>query len=137
MTNEQQVIDKINDRIMVLIIDENVKLTVRDILQDFKNEELEIYKNSLYRNMAETTMLIESIIKIRTCKFEKEESKPKIIEIKSHYWPNTPDLREIKILVDNKVIYSSFMGSQKILELMQQMNYAMQNLIKASLQLST
>lgn len=38
-------------------------------------------------------------------------------EIRSHYWPNTPNLREIKIFIDSKEIYSSFMSQDEVWEL--------------------
>ena len=38
------------------------------------------------------------------------------LEIRSHFWPNTPNLREIKIVVDGKVIISSFMNADEIFE---------------------
>lgn len=39
------------------------------------------------------------------------------LEIRSYYWPNTPNLREIKILLDGKVIESSFMNDKEIWDL--------------------
>jgi hypothetical protein len=39
------------------------------------------------------------------------------IEIKIHYWPNTPHLREVKFLLDGEEIRSSFMGKDELWKL--------------------
>lgn len=39
------------------------------------------------------------------------------LEIRSHYWPATPHLREIKIVVDDKVLISKFLKEGEILKL--------------------
>lgn len=39
------------------------------------------------------------------------------IDIKCHYWPATPNVREIKIQRDNNTITSEFLDKQKILQL--------------------
>lgn len=39
------------------------------------------------------------------------------IEIRSHYWPNTPHLREIKLFIDKVEVQSSFMTKEEILQL--------------------
>jgi hypothetical protein len=45
------------------------------------------------------------------------------IEIRSHFWPKTPDLREIKILIDDEIIRSSFLNQDQIWDLAKQMRY--------------
>lgn len=50
------------------------------------------------------------------------------IEIKSHYWPKTPELREIKILIDGKVIQSEFLSQDKIWKLAAQLDYLSRDL---------
>lgn len=51
------------------------------------------------------------------------------IEIRSHYWPATPELREIKILINGRLIESTFLNQDKIWELAEQLrdldNYLM------------
>jgi hypothetical protein len=42
------------------------------------------------------------------------------IEIRSHFWPATPDLREIKILIDGEIVQSSFMDCNNIWDLARQ-----------------
>ncbi len=37
------------------------------------------------------------------------------IEFRLHYWPNTPNLRELKILWNKEVIRSSFMTAEELL----------------------
>jgi hypothetical protein len=39
------------------------------------------------------------------------------IEIRAHYWPATPDLREIRLLIDGRIIESSFMSQDEIWKL--------------------
>ena len=39
------------------------------------------------------------------------------VEIRSHFWPATPDVREIKIVVDGEVMVSSFMNCDQIWDL--------------------
>jgi len=51
------------------------------------------------------------------------------IDIRSHYWPATPELREIKILIDGKVSASSFMSKDKIWDLVNQFDRLKQVLI--------
>ena len=56
------------------------------------------------------------------------------IEIKSHYWPETPHLREIKIKIDGEVIRSSFMSQDQILDFAKQFSLIEKDLInKASM----
>lgn len=38
------------------------------------------------------------------------------IEIRSHYWPATPDLREIKVFIDDEEVRSSFMDQDEFWE---------------------
>lgn len=52
------------------------------------------------------------------------------IEIRSHFWPNTPHLREIKILIDGEVVRSSFMNQDEIWELAKQLRSLDQALMK-------
>lgn len=42
------------------------------------------------------------------------------IDIRAHYWPATPDLREIKLVVDDKVILSEFLNSSQVMDLAKQ-----------------
>lgn len=42
------------------------------------------------------------------------------IEIKCHFWPKTPHLREVKLLVDEKLIISSFLTKKEINNLSEQ-----------------
>ena len=51
------------------------------------------------------------------------------IEIRSHYWPNTPDLREIKVFIDNTEVNSSFMNEDEIWDLAKQLRYLDQDLM--------
>ncbi len=39
------------------------------------------------------------------------------IEIRAHYWPETPSEREIKIFIDDKLIVSYFMNQNQIWQL--------------------
>lgn len=52
------------------------------------------------------------------------------IEFRAHYWPNTPNLREIKIVVDDKVICSSFMNADEIHEMAINLSTEADNLFK-------
>jgi hypothetical protein len=36
------------------------------------------------------------------------------IEIRSHYWPATPELREIKIFIESRLIESHFLNQDQI-----------------------
>jgi len=51
------------------------------------------------------------------------------IEIRSHYWPNTPHLREIKVFIDNAEVISSFMTKDEILDLAKQFRYLDEDLM--------
>ena len=42
------------------------------------------------------------------------------IEIRSHFWPATPHLREIKVFIDGKEYISSFMKQDEIFDLAKQ-----------------
>ena len=42
------------------------------------------------------------------------------IDIRSHYWPNTPHLREIKIFFDGVLIQSFFLNQDEIWDLAKQ-----------------
>lgn len=39
------------------------------------------------------------------------------IEIRSHYWPATSELREIKLFIDSQLIQSQFLNQDQIWEL--------------------
>jgi hypothetical protein len=52
------------------------------------------------------------------------------IEIKSHYWPNTPELREIKLFIDDKEIASSFMNQDEVWDLANQLRHLDQYLME-------
>ena len=39
------------------------------------------------------------------------------IDFRVHYWPNTPELREIKLVIDGNVIQSSFMSINQVVDL--------------------
>ncbi len=52
-----------------------------------------------------------------------------LIEFKSHYWPATPELREIKIFIDGRLLVSGFLDQDKIWELAKQLRYADQDLM--------
>lgn len=51
------------------------------------------------------------------------------VEIRSHFWPATPDVREIKLVVDEVVLYSSFMNPDKIWDLARQFRHLDQKLM--------
>lgn len=51
------------------------------------------------------------------------------IEIRSHCWPATPELREIKIFIDETLISSSFLSQNKIWDLAKQLRYLDQDLM--------
>ncbi len=42
------------------------------------------------------------------------------VEIRAHYWPNTPEFREIKLRVDDNTIYSKFLSVEDIWDLAKQ-----------------
>lgn len=52
------------------------------------------------------------------------------IEVKSHYWPATPELREIKIRIDDNTIYSTFLDQDEIWDLAKQFRYLDQQLMQ-------
>ncbi len=52
------------------------------------------------------------------------------LEIRSHYWPKTPDLREIKIFIDGVLIISTFISQDEIWDLARQFRYLDQDLMK-------
>ena len=52
------------------------------------------------------------------------------IEIRSHFWPNTPHLREIKVLIDGDEIRSSFLTQDQIWDLAKQLRYLDQDLMQ-------
>ncbi len=39
------------------------------------------------------------------------------IEFRIHYWPNTPNLREVKLFVDNEIICSYFLNANQLHQL--------------------
>lgn len=51
------------------------------------------------------------------------------IEIRSHFWPATPELREIKVLIDGVVMQSTFLDCDKIWDLAKQFRYLDQELM--------
>lgn len=51
------------------------------------------------------------------------------IEFRSHYWPNTPHLREIKIFIDGEEVRSSFMNQDEIWELAKKLRYTNEELM--------
>jgi hypothetical protein len=54
------------------------------------------------------------------------------IEMRAHFWPNTPTLREIKILIDGEEIRSSFLNKHGIFDLSQQLKHLARELLKLS-----
>lgn len=45
------------------------------------------------------------------------------IEVRVHYWPKTPELREIKLRVDGEEIYSTFINQNEMWDLAEQFRY--------------
>jgi len=45
------------------------------------------------------------------------------IELRCHYWPATPHLREVKVVVDGKVLVSEFLNQSEIWGLAKQCRY--------------
>lgn len=43
------------------------------------------------------------------------------LEIRSHYWPATPHLREIKLYLDGELIRNDFLNKNQIWELAKQL----------------
>lgn len=43
------------------------------------------------------------------------------LEIRSHFWPKTPNVREIKILIDGTVAQSTFLNCDEILDIARQL----------------
>lgn len=52
------------------------------------------------------------------------------IEITGHYWPNTPELREIKIKINGVIVFSSFMNQDEIWDLGKQLIYIQDDVMK-------
>lgn len=51
------------------------------------------------------------------------------IEFRSHYWPNTPNLREIKVFIDDKEVVSYFMHQDEIWRLSKSLRLAHDELL--------
>lgn len=50
------------------------------------------------------------------------------IEFRSHYWPNMPELREIKLVLDGNVMQSSFMNIYQLSDLIQRLKHIQDSL---------
>lgn len=51
-------------------------------------------------------------------------------KIRSHFWPRTPNLREIKFLIDNEIFTSFFMNQDEIWKLAQELRECHDQLMK-------
>lgn len=51
------------------------------------------------------------------------------IEIRSHYWPNTPFIREIKVFINSVEIDSTFMTKDEIFQLAKCLRHLDQDLM--------
>ena len=57
------------------------------------------------------------------------------IELRAHYWPETPHLREIKIFIDGKELVSSFMNQDEIWEFARSLRYVHDELMEVANQI--
>lgn len=57
------------------------------------------------------------------------------IELRSYYWPKTPELREIKLIVDNKEVQSNFMDSINLSKLIKELEFSVKYLKEIEIRL--
>lgn len=52
------------------------------------------------------------------------------LEIKSHYWPKTPQLREIRLYINGNLIESSFMSIYQLQDLIETLKISQTRLLQ-------